>query len=241
MNNFKNVADFLKALNSPEGLPGPQLSVTGFVRPIVDGKSMDEHPGASSFQFSPGTSCSSWITIPSSIVSSVDHLGTLSCGDHQHELAHVYFGRPASQEARIFHDLLRQQPSAHAVPITSAPAEFVAGEGVGHPLAAFGGIHFPHPNFPPVHFPPIHFPPISTGCELGCTAILPSIYPQAVAGLRSLKAAGIVTSHDQCKTIANNVTLLTAYYSRVLPHPLAQAIAVAVAGRCGTCACDHVF
>lgn len=92
--------DFIEALKSKEGLPKPPITLMGMAKP---------HPDtATSFLFSLGDTCISWVEIPREVVEGIDHLGKASCLDHEHESIRIHFKTPKSHEGMVFAALLKQ-------------------------------------------------------------------------------------------------------------------------------------
>lgn len=98
--------DFVKALNSEQGIlpPARSLTLIGMVKP--SGAANDV------LFFSPGTSCSPWIPVPVKLIEKVDHLGQSDCGNHQHELVRIHFKPIGNTEASVFARLLQAQTEA---------------------------------------------------------------------------------------------------------------------------------
>ena len=96
--------EFLKALESEQGIPIPQLAIKliGMAKPLAANQS-------DAFLFSPGGSCAIWIPIPVYLVEQVDHLSKVPCGDHQHDLVRVHFKSVRQPEAAVFAQLLQAQ------------------------------------------------------------------------------------------------------------------------------------
>lgn len=95
-------ADFVRALSSENGLTAPQnaITLTGAVKPVA----IDF---AEALLFSLGTSCWQWTPIPVSLIESVDHLGKITCDNHEHDYVRLLLKKPATEEANLFASLLQ--------------------------------------------------------------------------------------------------------------------------------------
>ncbi len=88
------------------------LTLTGMVKPLA----IDPLGG---LMFSPGTSCAVWVSIPSKMIDKVDHLGKVSCREHEHELVRLHFKIPTNDEGRVLTELLHQQEALFSVRVAS--------------------------------------------------------------------------------------------------------------------------
>jgi hypothetical protein len=78
-------AQFLSKLSVDE-LPEPtELTIVGLA------KSEGTSPSLLYFSLSP--SCEKWITIPTEIVESIEHVKTITCRDHKHPVVRIRFKR----------------------------------------------------------------------------------------------------------------------------------------------------
>ena len=254
MTSYKNGDDFVKALNSADGLSPSPVSMIGFAKPSASASG--SVAGGPAFQFSPGFDCSVWISIPTSVVSTVNHLDTSPCGDHSHDVGvraielktpvnpgcqgllrprQTSGYEPVVGHARASDQRGLWRPSGSAFRVECGASDSIPIHGLV-PLAAARTSHrFPHPTWPP------HWP--THGCDLGCSLAFSVYYPQAVAALRTLK--GIGGDHEQdpvpghCERGGEPNRLLRKGTS--VPAD-ASAIASAIAGRCGIYgACEQVF
>jgi len=89
-------ADFVEQLSRDAFIP--PIALTGWVK-VEKGVS-------ESLQFSPEQDCGAWITVPVSVVESVEYLGMATCGDHRHPLVSLHIPPPADEQSRTLFLLL---------------------------------------------------------------------------------------------------------------------------------------
>ena len=77
-------------------------------------------------------------------------------------------------------------------------------------------------------------------CDVKCTALFPAFYPPLILGLKIAKDKGLLKNKGDCNAIAISAALLTEILVEA-EIPGAGAIAAALAGSCGKCACEKVF
>jgi hypothetical protein len=155
MQTYDNVEQFVKALKAGQLSP-PQLTVDGMVMPLADAPTPNNPSDIAAFLFSPGTTCALWISVPASVVEKIDHIGTVSCKDHQHEYVRLHLKLPNTAEGSFFGKLLghfQQTPALADVgsslssfnPAVGAqtPGDFLAA-GFAGPVSAVFGWHPPH-------------------------------------------------------------------------------------------------
>jgi hypothetical protein len=138
---------FAQAIKSLGGLPVPdsRLVLTGIVK-----GSASPSVGELSFDFSTGTDCNIWTTIPAALVETVVFLGKVACKDHKHDFVRLSFAIPSTDEGKVMSALLTQL-LAH-----NGASAGTAGSALLPPPAtavAFGGFHLPTFHLPPIPNP----------------------------------------------------------------------------------------
>jgi hypothetical protein len=89
-------ADFVEQLSRDAFIP--PVALTGWVKV--------EQEVSESLQFSPEQDCSAWITVPVSLVESVEYLGMAVCDDHRHPLVTLHIPPPADEQSKTLFLLL---------------------------------------------------------------------------------------------------------------------------------------
>jgi hypothetical protein len=94
-------AEFVSALASKQQLDEPMdLTLYGLVKA--------DESDSSVLLFSISTSCEQWISIPASLISSIQHGGNASCKDHRHPFVRIVLSEPNKDDvsavlfARLF-------------------------------------------------------------------------------------------------------------------------------------------
>ena len=123
---------------------------------------------ALAINFAPDYSCAVWVQIPVSLIEKVDHLGKITCKDHEHEHVRLYFVNPTTDESKALTELLKQLIGLNErwLPqsdLTHAPPAEVYPALAGQPNAMSFGWHPSHIaayRWPPIDipWPPIHIP-----------------------------------------------------------------------------------
>jgi hypothetical protein len=84
-----------------------QLVSEAFVPPVaLSGWIKVDKQTKGSLQFSPEQSCDSWITVPLSLVASVEYLGMTRCEDHRHPVVNLHLAPPANDEMKALYSML---------------------------------------------------------------------------------------------------------------------------------------
>lgn len=161
MQTYDNVEQFTKAMKAGQLAP-PELAIEGMVMPVGDIPTPDNPSGVAAFMFSPGTSCALWIPVPPSVVGKIDHLGTVTCKDHQHEHVRLHLKLPHTPEGPFFAKLLghyQRAATSAGESVSHALNTMFTGRGNDFAMApaaspmAFGWhpphIPLPHPPVPP--------------------------------------------------------------------------------------------
>jgi hypothetical protein len=52
--------------------------------------------------------CSSWVSIPASMIEEINLLGTMKCKDHNHHVASIRFKEPQSEEGAVYARLITE-------------------------------------------------------------------------------------------------------------------------------------
>ncbi|MGE5290146.1 MAG: hypothetical protein ACM3ML_23765 [Micromonosporaceae bacterium] len=111
-------AEFLSQLASNQ-LEEPPLNLT-----IYGPVKADENDG-SVLLFSMSASCDQWMRIPVSLISSIQHGGSVSCKDHRHPFVRVVLTEPSKEDvsAVLFMRLFAEEKAKAAAARTKALAE----------------------------------------------------------------------------------------------------------------------
>jgi len=147
---------FAEGLNSDGGLSLPPVPLT------IDG--MAKKSGSpQTISFSPGIICKVWVTIPTALVEKVDHLGTISCKDHEHDYVRLHFVNPTTEEGKALTELLKQAIGSDGTWLPQpTPSDSFAPSLAWLPAAMSFGWHPPHIH--PPHLPPIPNPIHNVRC-----------------------------------------------------------------------------
>ena len=62
--------------------------------PVLHGLARTTDGSTSTIEFSTSRSCDDWLTVPTDLIESIDHLGTVKCQDHTHPLVRLQLQRP---------------------------------------------------------------------------------------------------------------------------------------------------
>lgn len=99
---------------------------TGIVKPAAGDPDV--------LMFARGMDCSRWVEIPVSMIERVEKLHTVVCGDHTHQLVHLFLNRPRSAEGRAFGALAQLHrspaPSAGSPAANMPTATLASGAGI---------------------------------------------------------------------------------------------------------------
>ena len=187
MNSFTG-QQFAEGLNSAHGLSLPHvpLTITGMAK---------KSGTPQTISFSPGTVCKVWVPIPSALIEKVDHLGTTTCKDHQHDYVRLHFVNPTTDEGKALTELLKHLIGLDEswLPMSAAsPSSALAAQ----PAAMAFGWHPPHIHWPPITPPVILLPKcaqciaINIALALAVAAAVAAIGPEigAATAVSSLMA-----------------------------------------------------
>ena len=212
--------DFLNELTSEAGLrlPPSPIALRGMVKRPDDA-------AAQTVPFSPGTSCAMWIDVPVNVIEKVEHLGKVSCRDHEHEYVQMHFKLPDSDEGLLFANLLRNQVMETEASKLLATVATTNTERTETNLATAS---------------------LAKGCSFLCGGLAPIWYPQYLALLKAAKSAGIIRDFGHCHGFVNDgapalKAVLESAGEGDIRGEIAAAVVSALSTRCLKCGCDEIF
>ncbi|HEY7311895.1 MAG TPA: hypothetical protein VH643_21200 [Gemmataceae bacterium] len=193
MQTYNNAEEFVNALKAGQ-LSQSELTVEGMVKPLIE--PMPGGPSHGAFLFSPGTTCALWIPVPDSVIEKIDHIGTVTCKDHQHEYVRLHLKLPHTPERPFFAKLLGHFQQSAALSGMAAGAASLNSAFAGHGAGDFGIANFASPaafGWNPPH-PHIHWKPLCAACIAGNMALAAAIGAAIAAAAPELLASpGAVT------------------------------------------------
>jgi hypothetical protein len=123
-----------------------------FVKVLAEGKQLEsfvlngmvkKSDDPKTILFAPGHSCSTWVSVPVSMIEKVEWLGKVPCKDHQHDHVRLFMKDPSVAEAAVFARLLQGlavgTTTGQPMPLGQGKSMHVAG---ACPYCVWGGQQF---------------------------------------------------------------------------------------------------